>query len=323
MLVELAYPLLWLWACGHQRYNRVMARLGRKPAAVTRVQILPETHYRKLCDRLRRLDMALWWRISPARLARLVIDLFETPLRTQGKLSERIFLDGLQCKWLPFAGGRVPVYLGGPIHAPAILLVHGWEGRAGMLQPLCQPLLDTGYRVIIPDLYAHGRAHGRRVSFFALAHQLRLVAGRFGPVRCLIGHSSGGLVAALALQQGLVTGGLVTIGTPFSLRRLLERHFALCRLSPEQQAWCSRHYLGRHRLNPAALEASAFAGLSQPWLLCHDRYDQMIPLGEAEDMLAQAPRARLCLTHGGGHLGVLRNPHLLRQIMAFADGGGA
>jgi predicted alpha/beta-fold hydrolase len=40
-------------------------------------------------------------------------------------------------------------------------------------------------------------------------------------------------------------------------------------------------------------------------------------------MLAQAPRARLCLTHGGGHLGVLRNPHLLRQIMAFADGGGA
>lgn len=320
MLLELAYPLLRLWACGHQRYNRVMAWLGRKPAAVTRVRILPETHYRKTCDRLRRMDMALWWRIAPARLARLVIDLFETPQRTQGKLSERTFLDGLPCQWLPFAGGRVPVYLGGPAHSPAMLLIHGWEGRAGMLQPIFQPLLDAGYRVIMPDLYAHGRADGRRTSFFALARQLHLVADTFGPVRCLVGHSSGGLVAALALQQGLTTGGLVTIGTPFSLRRMLERHFALCRLSPEQQALCARHYLGLHKLGPAALEASAFAGLPQRWLLCHDQYDHRVPLGEAEDMLAQAPRARLCLTHGGGHLGVLRNPQLLQQVLAFADG---
>nr|WP_199066007.1 alpha/beta fold hydrolase [Chromobacterium sp. ASV5] len=319
MMHSLGYPLLWLWAGGHQRYNRLMARLGRKPPAVAKVRIRPETHYRRACDQLRRLDMALLWRCSRPRLARLVIGLFETALRTQGKASEQRFLDGLRREWLPLDDGGAPVYLAGDPTAPAVLVAHGWEGRAGMMQTVCQPLLDAGYRIILPELYAHGGADGRSVSFFALANQLRRAEARYGPAHCVVGHSAGGLIAALAIQDGLRCRRLATIGAPFSLRRLLRRHFDLCRLSAAQQAYCLGSYRARYGLSEADLDAGRWASIAQPWLVCHDRYDQTVPLAEAEAAAALAPGARLCLTRGGGHLGVLRNPQLLAALRAFVD----
>jgi len=94
---------------------------------------------------------------------------------------------------------------------PALLLVHGWGGAAGVWDPV--PL--SGFRVVAVDLRGHGRssapAHGYRPVDLAgdlarLAARLRL-----GPV-VAVGHSMGAqVVTALAVEHPDAVRSLVVV----------------------------------------------------------------------------------------------------------------
>ena len=75
---------------------------------------------------------------------------------------------------------------------PAVLFVHGWNGRAGHFAPLVGPLLDAGFSVAA-DTPRHGPSSGRTSSYFQFTDAVRalLRTGSGTRLHGLVGHSTG------------------------------------------------------------------------------------------------------------------------------------
>jgi len=106
---------------------------------------------------------------------------------------------------------------------PAVLLMHGWEGRPTQFASLITALVDAGYSVVALDGPAHGRSPGREANVVLFARALLEAAAELPPLQAVIGHSMGGARAMLAVQMGLRPETLVRIGPPAGLPPALVR----------------------------------------------------------------------------------------------------
>jgi len=88
---------------------------------------------------------------------------------------------------------------------PAVLLMHGWEGRPTQFASLITALVEAGYSVIALDGPAHGRSPGREAHVLLFARAMLEAAAELPPLHAVVGHSMGGASAMLAVQLGLRT----------------------------------------------------------------------------------------------------------------------
>lgn len=77
----------------------------------------------------------------------------------------------------------------------SVLVVHGWTSEASFMMAIAEYLRRRGYRVVLPDLPAHGLSPGARTSLIDCAHAVREVAEALGPMSFAVAHSMGGLAA--------------------------------------------------------------------------------------------------------------------------------
>lgn len=74
---------------------------------------------------------------------------------------------------------------------PAVLLMHGWEGRPTQFAELIKALVNAGYGVVALDAPAHGRSPGREANVVLFARALLEAASELPPLKAVIGHSMG------------------------------------------------------------------------------------------------------------------------------------
>ena len=116
---------------------------------------------------------------------------------------------------------------------PAVLMMHGWEGRPTQFASLIDALVGAGYSVIALDGPAHGRSPGREAHVVLFARAMLEAAAELPPLHAVVGHSMGGASAMLAIQLGLRTNALVSIAAPSRLLDVL-RGFASVVGMPER-----------------------------------------------------------------------------------------
>lgn len=99
-----------------------------------------------------------------------------------------------------------------PKDAPCLLLLHGLGASGHSFRNLI-PLLQSGHRLIVPDLPGHGCSQttaSARIALAPLAEDLwALCAAMELRLAAIIGHSAGG---AIALQMALTNPGLPIVG---------------------------------------------------------------------------------------------------------------
>jgi len=239
---------------------------------------------------------------------------FEQPLR--------------ETRWLKDAAQDMVNYPGGPLavsrwgeRGPTVLLVHGWNGRGSQMGAFAAPLVAAGYRVVAYDLPAHGRSPGNNTNVFEAIKSLETVAETYGPVYGIVGHSFGGMVATLALKQGLPVNRVVCIGTPGSLYGLLERFTSLLAIP---KATLSRlHQMIVHNFSNDIWDrvslVSATRDLSTPALIIHDDLDLDVDWKEAEAIANSWQSARFMKTSGLGHRRILRDPDVVTAVVSFLN----
>lgn len=96
---------------------------------------------------------------------------------------------------------------------PAVLLLHG-AGRTLLDWELAAPVLAEGHRVLAMDLRGHGRSGGgtRPWTFTAAVDDVAAVlAARGVPEAVVVGHSMGGMIAALCLERNAATPAAVNL----------------------------------------------------------------------------------------------------------------
>jgi pimeloyl-ACP methyl ester carboxylesterase len=251
--------------------------------------------------------------VSPTLAGRLAYDhLWFRTTRFPERSRQAKILDRAEQTAFPHDGQPVTVYSWG--RGPAVLLVHGWNGRCAQMTPFVDPLVEAGFRVLGVDLPAHGRSPGKRTDIFEIVEALERLAGREGPLQTVIAHSFGTLALLTALQNGTQSERVVCINPAVHLDVLVDQFSSTLHLP----AAVARNL---HDRVAAFVGEGFYRDLSMPsgtpGLVIHDRDDRDIPWREGKAIAEAWPGAQFMLTEGLGHRGPLRDMAVIERAVGF------
>jgi pimeloyl-ACP methyl ester carboxylesterase len=263
-----------------------------------------------------RAAFATMGRVAPDVAARWAETLFCRPPRHRPRPRDHAFLASGRPYTLVKADQQIAVWEWGA--GPLVLLVHGWGSRAGRFSTLGPALVEAGFRVVAHDAPAHGLSSGTESALPLFAEAVRTVGAYFGPAAAVIGHSLGGAAAALALRDGLAAERAVLISAPSDIEVFSQRFAAFFSLPAQARTIMQRNLEKRFRMVWAEAHTSAVAGtLRMPALIVHDHDDTDVPEVDARAIAGSWPGARLVITQGLGHRGVLRSSEVVHHVLEF------
>jgi pimeloyl-ACP methyl ester carboxylesterase len=261
--------------------------------------------------------------LAPAKAGERARRLFLTPPRHRFRDAELVALEEASPFTVSMPTGRLIGWRWGRREDPAVVLVHGWGGRAAQLRSYVAPLIARGYSVVGFDAPGHGMTGGRESSVVHMAAALEAVLRDVGPVEAVIGHSVGGAVTGYVLSRGAPVKKAVLLAPPASLTEYSHRFAKLLRLPEGVRALMQAQIERRFgiRWNDFEVEATA-PKLSQPALIVHDVDDRDNPFRDGERYARHWAGARLVATHGLGHRGALYDSAVIHEVMGFIGSAG-
>jgi pimeloyl-ACP methyl ester carboxylesterase len=264
---------------------------------------------------LPRLEM-----IAPRYAHNWFVDLFFSPPRYTIPQVEREVLQQAQRSKLYIGDVPIEVYTWGT--GPAVLLVHGWAGRASQFRNFVLYLTDRGYQVIAFDAPAHGNSKGNRTNIFQFRDAILQLEKRAGEFRAIVAHSIGGAAAIFALAEGIKTQTVITIATP-SIGDEIIHEFALrINGSAKAEEKLKAHILKTFQRPFHELMASHFAqqlDQSIDWLIIHDEHDKEASMQNAQRLYEAYPRATVKITSTLGHTRILRDEEVIATCLNFIE----
>lgn len=259
--------------------------------------------------------------LSPGLTGRLAFRLFCTPIgRTKlnrqspaFRRTEALFARA-RMHQVTYGCGFIRSFTFEPDGTPrgTVLMLHGWTGEAMAMSGLIEMMLERGFRVLAPDLPAHGGSSGRQLTFPLAIQALNALLRTEQPLAGIVAHSFGGSIGMAAIAGGIAAFPAITT-----------RRFVSIAAPSTMQAY-GRQFsdmLGLTRRGHRAFEdqvhviagrpMESFSGrefLSQsqvPSLIIHAPDDKEIPYSDAEDLAAAGEHVRLMSAKGHGHRRIL------------------
>lgn len=219
---------------------------------------------------------------------------------------------------LAVRGRDLAAWSWGDERAPAVILVHGWGGRATQLLGFVDPLVATGARVIAFDAPGHGESPGTTTNIPEIAEAIEAAAALASSVSAVIGHSMGGAATVYALAGGLPARRAAIIGAPADALQWLTQ---LARTLDLRGGTLAET---RHRIEASvgvpfeALDAATLGpAIRAPLLVVHDRGDRNVPFADAERWSSLVRTAGLLATEGLGHQRILRDGPTIARTISF------
>ncbi|MBS1699107.1 MAG: alpha/beta hydrolase [Actinobacteria bacterium] len=267
--------------------------------------------------------------VAPELSARLALRLFFTTApRMAVREADRATHDEARRERIRIRGSEVVVYQWGRGER-AVLLMHGWQGRASQFAPLVRELVAEGCRVLSFDAPAHGASGGTGTDLRDWVEIAARLQRTDGPFHAIVGHSFGGLAALTAARTTTAAPRVAVIAGAASPAAFLAESARALRLSPDVEARFGRRFAARFRLDPEGITA-AYDAVRDPLpagtelLVVHDRADARMPDADALRLhAAHAGRSRLLRTQGLGHNRVLRADEVLDAVLDLVRSGSA
>lgn len=226
---------------------------------------------------------------------------------------------------IPSPHGELAAYRWGEAGAPAVLLIHGWDGRGTQLGGFAAPLVEAGYQVVAFDAPGHGGSPGNSSSIFKFTDATEAVAGHVGPLAGIIAHSFGAAVTAYALNTGrLQAKRVAALSAPASIRYLLDRYCHIVHIPPRVKQGIQARLEAEYHpgiWDEISPEHNARGISGVPALFLHDEQDRDIP-PEHQERLHQAWQgSQMQRTDGLGHNRILRNRKVIKRVAEFIGDG--
>lgn len=202
---------------------------------------------------------------------------------------------------------------------PLVILAHGWSGASGQFAALRERLLTSGVRVATFDAPAHGTSPGRTTSAAQFMRVIETIARAHGPTLALVGHSLGGLAAAMSARRVAPTG-LVLLSPMPSFDFALDQFQLALRFDDRlrEQVAARVQAQANFERDQARIEHGLEAGART--LLIHDQDDRRVPVGVSRGIAARYPSLDYMETAGLGHSRVLADDAVMSRITSFVTG---
>jgi pimeloyl-ACP methyl ester carboxylesterase len=261
--------------------------------------------------------------LSPSLGARLLERIFLSPRRHPVPERERTWLETSERKFFESRGRRLSAWSWGSA-GPAVLLVHGWEGRGAQLGAFVGPLLSKGFRVVTFDGPGHGISDGNRSSLIEMGAAVLDAARKLGPFDGAVAHSAGAAATTLALRDGAPIERMVYVAPPADLGEFLGRVAAALELPAEVLPIARRRIAERFGFRWEAIAHFHLAqSMTAPMLVIHDSDDREIAVGDGVRLASLWRGSRLEVTSGLGHRRILREERVVSRAVGFLASDGA
>jgi pimeloyl-ACP methyl ester carboxylesterase len=263
--------------------------------------------------------------ISTKLATRFAAKLFTTP--TKHKIPNREFemdKNSVQSELnIPSINKKVVVYEYGK-SAKKILLVHGWSGRGTQLFKIADELLKNDYATISFDAPAHGKSQGKNTIMVEFIESILEIDRKFGPFDSVIGHSLGGMALLNALNNGLKTNKIVTIGSGNVVLDIFVDFIDKFKMKPEQVELLRIYF--EKKYNKKMNELSSYYNVQKieiPVLVIHDENDDEIPISCAKEIEKNFNNKisgnKLLVTKHLGHRKILGDLGVINEILDFIN----
>lgn len=256
---------------------------------------------------------------SPALGAHMLERIFLSPQRHAAPEREEAWLETAEKRFFRSRGRRLVSWSWGA-PGPAVLLVHGWEGRGAQLGAFLSPLLSKGFRVVTFDGPGHGISDGNRSSLVEMGAAVLDAARELGPFHGAVAHSAGAAATTLALRDGAPIGRLVYVAPPADLGEFLGRVAEALGLPAEVVPIARRRIAKRFGFRWEAIAHFHLArSMTAPLLVIHDSDDREIGVENGIRLASLWPESRLEITSGLGHRRILRDEGVVSRALSFLE----
>jgi len=256
--------------------------------------------------------------IFPNSVANFVRKRFFTPQCKPLSDRQKVWLEKAESFKVPFHNTKLNAWKIGS--GPAILFVHGWNGRGVQFYPFFQDCLDAGYSVIFYDATAHGDSGEDMTNYLDMTECLTTIY-RYNfddEIAGIIAHSMGAGVVINHLTDHAVDIPIVCIAPALKLLELLfqsfqfhgipKKTFVNLILKVEEQ-----YQIPIETRNPIDL----IQQLKTDILIIHDVSDKITPINPSISVAGELNNVVLLKTTGLGHSFILKNPDVVKSSIRF------
>lgn len=261
--------------------------------------------------------------LSPKLATRYAAKLFTTPIKHKIPNRElEMDKNSVQSELnIPSINKKVIVYEYGK-SSNKILLVHGWSGRGTQLFKIADELLKNDYSTVSFDAPAHGKSPGKNTIMVEYIESVLEIDKKFGPFYAAIGHSLGGITLLNAVNYGMKTNKLVTIGTANIVLDIFIDFVNKIKMNSKQVDLLRLYF--EKKYNKTMDSLSSYINVSKikmPILVIHDENDDEIPVADAHEISKHFNPdgfgGKLFITKGLGHRKILGDSVVINEIIKF------
>jgi len=262
------------------------------------------------------------WRLAPNMTKDFLLKRFFKPLSYALTPFERQYLENGTSFHINVHEKKIRCWKWG--HGPAILFVHGWNGRGVNLSYFFKTLIDAGYSVIAYDAPAHGDSDGQVTNYFELSDTVRAF---FDPshgfnIQGIIAYSIGAAAVINCISKEKPSIDAVLIAPALKLKEILFNsfnHHGVPKIVYQSLVAEMERYYGYdvHQDNPYVLAKT----IASKMLIVHDKDDRTIPYMDSKILSEKTDNVDLNTTEGLGHKRILRDKTVVDFITAYIFNG--
>ena len=266
--------------------------------------------------------LAVLWRTAQAPTRRFLEKRLFSPSAYRTPASQTFILESGHKFQMQVKGKTVQCWKMGD--GPAILFVHGWNGRGIQFHHYFDRLTQAGYSAVIFDAPAHGESQGPTTNGFEFAETVRALLNPDNglDIQGIIAHSLGAAAVIMALARQEYCPDAVLIAPPLNLRKILFDSFENAGI-PEiiYKTMISEleDNLGYDfKKDDPHLVVS---NIQSEFLIVHDREDHTVPYEVSREVSEKSSNVTLHTTKGLGHKLILNDPSVIELAVGFFTGG--
>lgn len=201
-----------------------------------------------------------------------------------------------------------------------VLLMHGWGGRGTQFLRYIDPLVERGYKVILPDAPGHGDSEGEWSTMFYFGRTVKKIS-ELWDLHASVNHSISATATPWAISQGAKIPRLVLIAPTCEVKTFFEKFVERTGIDEAMSQLVFNRWVEEYGLdtltNASVHHTIQFA--PNKGLVVHDTDDTEASVEDGRRIHSLWNGSEYMETSGLGHLLILRNEAVVDRIVKFID----
>lgn len=264
------------------------------------------------------MTIYLLWFLVPFKIKQFILTNFFAPRKYKTSPVETEFLKKCEKYELNVNNQKLKCWKYGT--GPALIFVHGWNGRGIQFHSFFKTMLDAGFSLVFFDGPGHGESDGRTSSYFQMTDAARAVINDIGPenIVALLGHSFGAAAIINSLEKENLSIPAILFAPALYLKELLDKAFDLHGIPFKIFRSIINDYEKKYGY---VLEKDNPVKILERYpidaLIVHDSEDRVTPYNESVQIAEQQNNLKIHSTSGLGHKKILNDKEVIKNSVDF------